>query len=355
VSKASYLTRLGQRTPGQVYLWLAVAIFGAASAIARKLTEIGSQHLVDGRNPISLCNVLFVGNLCALLILTALHYHRLHPAEIRQISRGEWLNLGIVGILAGGVAPALIFQALAITNVNNVILVGRLELPLTLLLSVWLFRERVNRWGLMGTIGSLVGIALTIALSSPQSNAMISMGKLQLGWGESLAALAAIALSIATIITKGSLQRIPMGLYSITRTAIGTILFFGIAMVLYGIDHFMDIFSPFLWQWMLIYGAVVVVMGQALWFQGLSKTPIAIATLVGSFVPIAGIIAAYWILGEAPTKSQYIGGGVLLFSIIVSQIGDASLRDRQHRYGRTDGQRPAMNAIIASGVGFRGL
>ena len=57
--------RSTSRISGQAYLWLAIIIFGASSAVTRKLTEIGAQHFIDGRNPISLCNVLFVGNLCA--------------------------------------------------------------------------------------------------------------------------------------------------------------------------------------------------------------------------------------------------------------------------------------------------
>jgi drug/metabolite transporter (DMT)-like permease len=341
---ANYLNRLDRKIPRQVYLWLAVAIFGASSAIARKLMEIGAEHLVDGRNPISLCNVLFVGNLCALLVLTALHHRQLQPAVLRRVSHPEWFSLLLVGILAGGIAPALIFQALAVTNVNNVILVGRLELPLTLLLSVWLFQERVNRWGIFGTIGSLLGIALTIALSSPQSNTMMSVGQVQLGKGEGLAALAAIALSIATLVTKQQLPNIPLGLFSIVRTAIGTIVYFGVVMILYGSNHFMDVFSPFLWEWMLVYGAIVVVLGQALWFYGLRHTPIAVSTLVGSFTPIAGVLAAYWILGEAPTRAHYVGGGILLLSIVISQVGN-----------RRDAQSLPMNSIANSEIGFRGL
>ncbi len=342
---ANYINKLDRKTPGQVYLWLAVAIFGTSSAIARKLIDIGSQHLVDGRNPISFCNVLFVGNLCALLVLTALHYQQLQPAMLRRVSRREWFGLLLVGILAGGVAPALIFQALAATNVNNVILVGRLELPLTLVLSVWLFQERVNRWGVIGTIGSLLGIGLTIALSSPQSsNMMMSIGQAQLGKGEGLAALAAIALSIATLVTKQRLQNIPMGLFSIVRTAIGTIVYFGAVMVLYDSNHFIDAFSPFLWQWMLIYGTIVVVLGQTLWFHGLRHTPIAVSTFVGSFTPIAGVMAAYWILGEAPTQAHYVGGAILLLSIIISQVGN-----------RRDAQRTPIHSIDASETGFKGI
>jgi drug/metabolite transporter (DMT)-like permease len=339
-----YINLLGQRVPGQAYLWLAVAIFGASSAIASKLMEIGSEHLVHGRNPISLCNVLFVGNLCALLVLTALHHQQLRPAVLGRISRREWIGLLLVGILAGGLAPALVFQALEATSVNNVILVGRLELPLTLLLSAWLLQEKVTRWGLIGTVGSLLGIALTLALSLPESKAMVSIGQVQLGWGEGKVALAAIALSISTLVTKLHLQRIPMGLFSIVRTATGTIVYFVVVLILFDISHFSEVFSPFLWQWMLVYGGIVVVLGQALWFQGLRHTPISVSLLVGSFTPIAGVLAAYWILGEAPTQAHYVGGSILLLSIAVGQVGN-----------RRGVQGTPLPAIVTSEIGFKGM
>ena len=100
----------------------------------------------------------------ALGVFLLLYRTQLQPAAIRQVSRREWLTAIVVGILAGGVAPALIFQALGTSNVNNIILLGRLEQPLTLLLSIWLLGERINRWEKIGTIGSLMGIFLTIAL-----------------------------------------------------------------------------------------------------------------------------------------------------------------------------------------------
>ena len=59
---------LFERIPGRVYLLTAIIIFAAGSPVTRKLIEIGANNLVDGRNPISFCNVLFVGNLCALLL-----------------------------------------------------------------------------------------------------------------------------------------------------------------------------------------------------------------------------------------------------------------------------------------------
>ncbi|MDV2993439.1 MAG: hypothetical protein N4J56_003093 [Chroococcidiopsis sp. SAG 2025] len=138
------------RVTPQIYLWLAISIFGAANSVTRKLTEIGARHFQNDRNPISLCNVLFVGNLCALLVLLIIYRRQIQPAMLKRLSRREWLGLIIVSTLAGAIAPSLIFQALAVTNVNTVVFLGRLEPPLTLLLSVWLLSERVNFWEILG-------------------------------------------------------------------------------------------------------------------------------------------------------------------------------------------------------------
>jgi len=96
------------RIPGQIYLWLAVLIFGASGAVTRKITEIGAQHFVDGQNPVSLCNVLFVGNHCALLVLVMIHRRQWNRRVLRQLTWREWINLITVAFLAGALAPGLI-------------------------------------------------------------------------------------------------------------------------------------------------------------------------------------------------------------------------------------------------------
>ncbi|MBK1989358.1 DMT family transporter [Sphaerospermopsis aphanizomenoides BCCUSP55] len=310
---------LVDKIPGQIYLCLATLIFGISSAVTRKLTEIGTQHLIENRNPISLCNVLFVGNLCALLVLVMIYWRQWNKANLQQLSKQNWFYLAIVAILSGALAPSLFFQALAITNVNNVVLVGRLEPPLTLALSVWCLKERVTRWQVLGAFLAFVGVVLTIILQPPEKS-MLNMGGLTIGLGEILTAIASVAVAIATIITKQHLSQIPVGIYSIFRTALGTVIFFFIALTLYGQQHFIDVFSPFLWQWMLLYSAVIVVLGQLLWLKGFKTSSVATTTLVSSVTPIISSLGAYLILGEIPTQAQYIGGCLVLVGIFLSQI-----------------------------------
>ncbi|MDM9382820.1 DMT family transporter [Chlorogloeopsis sp. ULAP01] len=343
--------RLIHTIPGQIYLWLAIMIFGASNAVTRKLTEIGAQNFIGGRNPISLCNVLFVGNLCALIVLLPIYWRQWNLKTLQQLSLQDWIALVAVAILSGAVAPGLIFQALALTKVNNVVLVGRLEPPLTLILSVWLLKERVNLWEILGAMVAFIGVILTIILQ-PQGQAMMNVGGLSVGIGEILAVAGSVALGVSTIIGKGRLSEIPLGIYSIFRTALGTIIFFFIALNLYGTAHFMDVLSPFLWQWMLVYGAVIVVVGQSFWIKGLRASTVSVASLVGSFTPITGILAAYLILGEAPTQAQYIGGCLIVVGIFLSQVG---IRRQYHRVLFSKVTSTQAEQEVETGMGFKGI
>lgn len=339
-----------RQIPGQVYLWSAVLIFGASSSITRKLTEIGAQHFVDGENPISLCNVLFVGNLCALLVFVMIYGKQWNHKNLSQLSRRDWLSLGIVAILSGALAPGLIFQALALTPVTNVVLIGRLEPPLTLALSIWLLHDRVHRWEVIGAIAAFAGVALTIALQ-PVHQSFMPMEHFPVEGGL-LTALGAIVLAVSTIIGKKRLSNVPLGIYSIVRTALGTVVFFVVAIVLYGQDHFMGVLSPFLWQWMLLYGAIIVVVGQSFWIAGLRASSVSTASVIGSFAPIAGILAAYLVLGEVPTQAQYIGGSVILFGLFLSQIG---ARQQAKRVVTNQANLVQTEQAIETQMGFKGV
>ncbi|MBW4698274.1 MAG: DMT family transporter [Aphanocapsa lilacina HA4352-LM1] len=316
------MSALIAKIPGQLYLWVAVAIFAASGAVTRQLNELGAQHpTIDGRNPISFCNLLFVGNLCALLVLIPLYRNQLKPAILRQFSPADWLGMVGVALLAGALAPALILMALSQTMVNNVTLVGRLEPLLTLALSFWWLRERPTPWQTAGAAVGFLGVIVTVTLQGVSMGGMAALHLSTTGQGEWLTAFGAVALALANIISRARLSRIPVGTFAVVRTAIGTVVFFVIALYLFGSHHFVDAFSPLLWQWMLLYGTLIVVVGQSLWLLGLKRTSAAQAAVIEAFHPLGAILAAYWLLGEAPTSAQYAGGSIILLGIALGLVG----------------------------------
>ena len=333
------------KIPGRGYLLIAILIFAAANSVTRRLTELGAENLIDGRNPISFCNVLFVGNLCALLALIAIYGKEWNPSSLTKLKISDWLSLIAVAILSGALAPTMFFFALDLTAVNNVVLIGRIEPPITLALSVLILRARVNSWIVAGAVLAFIGVLLTILLQ-PADNSVMAMGGLDIGAGELMTAIGAIALAISSIISKVKLNSIPLGIFTIFRTAVGTLIFFSATVKLYSISHFMDVFAPIVWQWMLLYGIVIVVGGQLAWFKGLKSTYAADVSLATSISPIAGILAAFLILGEVPTVAQYIGGSVIIIGIIFSQIGTA--RQQNSAKGKAIEQMDEQ-------VGFKGI
>ena len=333
---------------GRVYLMIAILIFGAANAVTRKLTDLGAENLIDGRNPISFCNVLFVGNLCALILLAIIYQGQWRMPVLRQINRKQWLTLTVVAILSSAVVPTLIFTALSITAVNNVILLGQLDTPLVLALSVWFLGDRINAWVVAGAVLAIVGVALTVLLQ-PSSSDMMSMGMgLEIGRGEFFTLLAAVLKAVTNVISKVSLKQIPLGIFNVFRMLVGTIFFFVTVVVLFGAGHLMDTTSPFLWRWMLIYSAVIVVGGQLAWFTGLKQSTASEISLATAFNPLAGVLAAYLVLSEVPTTAQYIGGAVILIGIAFNQVG-------VQRLNATMPQQQPSPKEMSDSVAFKGV
>jgi len=336
------------RLPGSIYLGIAVWIFASSNSLTRKIVEIGQAHAINGRNPISLCNVLFVGNICALGLMTLIFYKDWNPNTLKALTRKDWISLTITGILSGAIAPALIFNALAQTNVTNIVLIGRIEPILTLVLGVWLLGLRVNLWASAGSVISLAGVIVTAFLGS--SGQTMTMAGFQIGTGEICVAIAAIIGSISTVVGKLQLQSIPLGIFTIYRNILGTVIFFLLANLLYGPNHFAEVLSPFLWQWMIVYAAIIVVTGQLCWLAGLKKATSTELNLASLLSPIAAIVMAYLILGEAPTLAQYLGGSFLLVGIIFGLIGNLY----QAKVNR-ELVNPSPRDAMEMAMGFRGV
>ncbi|MFZ4666316.1 MAG: DMT family transporter [Prochlorotrichaceae cyanobacterium] len=353
------LQQILSQVPTSMYLGMAVLIFAASNSVTRKIVQIGESHTVNGHNPISLCNVLFVGNLCALGVMIFIFYHDWKPSILKALTLKNWIALTIMGVLSGAIVPALIFTALGQTNVTNIVLIGRIEPILTLVLGVFILGSRVNAWTISGSLVSFAGVIVTAFLKSSGEIATDTGGN-----GEILVAIAAVISAISTIMGKLQLQSIPLGIFTIYRNVLGTIIFFLLAQNLYGSEHFAEVLSPFLWKWMIIYSSVIVVTGQLCWLTGLKNATSTELNLASLFNPIAAIGMAYLILREVPTSAQYIGGSLLFLGLILGFLGNqhqATLEKantaEQVNVAKMDSglSDPSPREGMVMSIGFRGV
>jgi drug/metabolite transporter (DMT)-like permease len=303
--------------PGSAWIWIAIFISAASNSIVSKLHTLGSCHLApDGKNPISFCNIFFTGSVVAFFTLFLTHPKEARPANLRGYSSKEWFLTIVSAALAGAIAPIMFFKALAETSVTNVVLVQTIEIPMVLALA-WLIRgERSSRIAITGAMIALVGVTLTALIGH--------MGPLKLMRGDIFTIVGTFSGVLATQLSRDVLQRMSPILYGIIRNSLGSILFAMIVLKVYGPAHFGEVFTPYLWEWTLVYGSIVVVGGQLTWLRGVRDAKASDIALAVAFGPVAGVLFAYLILGEKPTLGQYIGGAVILLGVALHLIGERS-------------------------------
>lgn len=73
---------------------------------------------------------------------------------------------------------------------------------------------------------------------------------------------------------------------------------------------------PFL----LILGLVTTALGHSLFISSLKHFSVSTASIIGSAQPIFGIIMAYFFLNEIPTLNTFIGGSLILATVIIESI-----------------------------------
>ena len=269
------------------------------------------------------------------------------------MTRKDWISLTITSILTGAIAPALTFTAIANTNIANIVLIGRIEPILTLVLSVWLLGLRVDGWTIAGSVISFLGVVVAIVLGG--AGPMMTMAGFQIGTGEILVAIASVISSVSLINGKKQLQSIPLGVFTIYRNLVGTVVFFLLANILYGAEHFADLLSPLLWRWMALYAFVFVVIGRLCWLSGLKKASPTELNLASLINPILTIFMAYLILRQVPTMAQYWGLSLLIIGAILSFIGNLHQEKLNREKLNHSIPKPTAMEKMDTPVGFKGL
>ncbi|MCB1110893.1 MAG: DMT family transporter [Chlamydiia bacterium] len=329
------------------WLWISIIIFAASNSVVAKIGQLGTMHPINGRNPISFCNLFFAGNLVAGITLLLIYHKDWQFSVLRQISFKVWCSMLLMIFASGVIAPAFFFLALMMTEVTNVVLISTLDVPLSLIFAFLMFRERPGGFGALGALVATLGIVAIFALEQPpMEHEMMTMKMLNVGnpavnqflqnlpkGGEILTGIATLLGVIAVQMSRKLLEAVPIGIFSVARMIVGVILFAIIALAVFGPDHFDDLVSPFLWVWMLVYGALIIVFGQITWFKGIkggaSSTDISVATAI---TPIAGTLFAFLILGEVPNKAQIIGGGIIILGIAISLFGSLRAQRRELKH-----------------------
>ena len=156
-----------------------------------------------------------------------------------------------------------------------------------------------------------------------------------LGKGEIATVFATLSFIASTIISRASLKGIPLGIFSVYRMALGTVVYYFLALYLYGALHFQDIFSAIVWKWVWVYAIIVILIGQFAWTLGLKHARSGDISLATSFSPLAALMIAMILVGEDPGPGLIPGGAIILVAIGIGQYGRSRQKKAEHRLTET--------------------
>ncbi|SEL09064.1 Permease of the drug/metabolite transporter (DMT) superfamily [Roseovarius azorensis] len=330
---------------GATLAWIAVLIYASSNSIVSLLAEIGSQNRVMGRNVITYCNLLFVGSLMSMVPMVIMFWRDWTWENLAKLGRRHWAILTASAFFSSALTPGLFFYAIENTTVTNVVLMGRIEPPLFLIAAWAILREEFEPWSFVAGLVALVGAVVMIVMNTDDNSFVFGKGEI----GALLATLSYIA---STLIARTGLRGIPMGIFAIYRTAVGTTFYFFLAIYLFGINHFEDVFHPVVWQWVWIYAVIVVICGQFAWALGLKYARSGDVSLATSFSPLAAILIAMMLLGEDPGPGLIPGGAIILAAIGIGQYG----RMRRQHQADSDARKLARDRALEheGEVNFKG-
>ena len=299
------------RSNPKILLVLSRALAAARPAILAFLIAQGDRLGGDSKVPVSFCNVLFVGNLCSAIAVCLFFDLRTIIGDLRNLENKILVGLVINGFLAA-VLSSLIFLGLKDTSVTNAVLIGRFGPVLYAIIGSFFLGNRLTKSELFGFSLIVVGIGV---ITLRENN-------FQLNRGDALILLSTLAYTCTALIGRIALsEKCSLAVVVFTRNFISAICFFIIAVSLFGFSHFMDIFSGQLWIVMSVYGLVVVVLAQLMWYSALKRLDSKTVGSLTSLSPIFSIFYAFILNGESPSHVQLSALVVILIGLLISNLG----------------------------------
>lgn len=299
----------------RILLLVSRAIMALSAPVVAFLILEGPSLAGGTVDPVSFCNILFIGNLCASFVVAS--YFGIKPI-LRDLSRltGRQLILLVFMGMSAAALSALIFMALATTTVANSVLLGRVGPVLFAFAGALFLNAPIKRAEWIGFAFIGLGVVATVATSSGFS----------LVRGDYLILASCFFYATTLLLSKAIGKSCSLRAMVFARNTISAIVFFFIAILLFGFGHFEDATSGQLWIIMLIYALVIVVTSQFTWYAAIQRMQPASVAKWTVLTPVLGIVFAYFINDQLPTMTQIIG--LILVSI---GIGVTSWRGPQER------------------------
>ncbi|MGI6456101.1 MAG: DMT family transporter [bacterium] len=280
-----------------VYVLLAMIIFGSTFALNKYVIN-------NGVDPILFA--FLRGVIACLLILPFYLKEQNKP----RWNRNDWLILLFIGCGAAAMAQVLEYSGTVLTTASNVSLIVSTESAVAILLSVWLLRERMSGYSLIGTIVAFTGLFLI--LFDDLGSVEFHLGSALVG--DLIVFASVFCWALYTVFSKHILQRsTPISaLFFVTlfsSLTLGTInLVRGKYMETLEIQNLS-------WIAILYLGIFGSGLGHIFYYLALRRLSASIVSLMLTLLPVCGIGFSMILLNERLNLIESLGALVIMTGV----------------------------------------
>ncbi len=250
-----------------------------------------------------------VGNTVGVLTLFPVFHWQITRDNIRKVTSSQWGWMLLGCLLANVLGSVAYLEGLRLTSVPARAMTGRLESVDFLAASAWFLGERYGRWvqvnALLTVLGVVTAVLFPVFVQHHDPEGKVGYVYLVLGgWGYTLSLL----------ITKKYLVHIPVGLLSLFKLTLGTLLFHVLSVLQNGAMEGM--YPRHLWATMLWYAPLFVTATQVLWLRALKLCSPAVLSIGMNANFVVTVLWGILLLGKWPTPGELVGGAFILVSIL---------------------------------------
>ncbi len=269
----------------------------------------GGPYGISRPGAVSFCNLLFVGNICAAFFSLIFYGHKKIVGDIKRLNIKEW-GLILVITLISAISSMLMFISLEKLTVVNVVLVQRLDGVFYALFALIIFQEKPRKIHLLSYAFILLGISIQIYL--------VNHG--EFSKPVFLLIIATVLFSINPVFHKIIMKSISAEAMLFLVKLISAILFFLIAVKVFGLYHFADLTKGKLWLGLSVYALLIIFIGSMFWYEGVKQASTRQLSNMMLLVPVASIVFAFVFLGEKLNYQEATAVVIVITGLLIEQF-----------------------------------
>lgn len=247
--------------------------------------------------------------IAAVLLLAIV---RKSEGHFPQLTRTQWLSIGILGLTGVFAHNAFFFKGLQLISAGRAALIIATSPVLIALLSAWLYGEKLSPLKMAGILLSVTGAVVVITRGNLAD--LLTHG---LGIGE-LMIFGCVLSWVAYSLLGKSVMQVISPLVATAYAALTGMLFLAVPAWVEGMPGQLSSYTALDWASIAYLGLFGTVIGFVWYYQGIRQIGPLRAGLFINFVPVSAITLAFFILSEPVTISLMIGAGLVITGVYLT-------------------------------------